>query len=270
VFFILQLCSWNIHAQTPFSGSAIIPANPSSVDSISYVRFEVNSYCGRKESFYKIAMLNNNITVTFAEWSPPGILTIPPAPSWYTRNVDLVDLGRLPPGDYTLTTVGAPCVNGLPLLNTPPDLDKFPFQVTDGREKKKFTTTLDYSGHWWDENDPGWGLFVWQDGANNTIAAWFTYTADGKPAWYVFQPVWETPIFTRPADVWQTSKPPGTFSPPPGTTKLTTVGTASLDFYFGTYNRGGALPSLEQFLIFTYKLSDGVQQKRTLMRFKAK
>lgn len=165
--------------------------------------------------------------------------------------------------------MGAPCIYAVPSRPTLPDLDKFPFQVTDGRAKKNYTNpTLDYSGHWWDENDPGWGLFVWQDSTNNTMAAWFSYTADGQPAWYVFQPVWETPIFTRPADVWQTSKPPGTTSPPLGTTKLTTVGTAFLDFYFGTYTRGGALPSLEQFLNFHYKLGDGVQQKRTLMRFK--
>lgn len=271
LFFISQLYSISSLAQAPFFGSAIVPSNPSSTDNISFVRFEATAYCGRNEPYYKIAMSNNNITITFSESDVRGQMSLAQAPSWNTRYIDLVDIGRLPPGDYTLTTVGAQCIRASQFLPTPPDLDKFAFNVTDGRTKKSFPNpSLDYSGHWWDENDPGWGLFIWQDAANNTMAAWFTYTADGKPAWYVFQPVWQTNTMTPYADVWQTSKPPGTVSPPPGAAKLETVGNAFLDFYFGYYNRGGALPTIEQFLNFNYKLGDGARQKRTLMRFRAK
>ena len=69
----------------------------------------------------------------------------------------------------------------------------FQFNVIDARLKKGMADpTMDFSDHWWDENDQSWGLFIWQDNANNMMAAWFTRTPDGKSAWYVFQPVWAT------------------------------------------------------------------------------
>lgn len=272
-FVIGQFFNPVAYAQFEFHYAAIVPSNPSSVDSISYVRFESNAQCSRPGQRYKsIAMVNNNITITFGEWktTDSNVFGVPIPSAWHNRHGDLVDLGRLPPGDYTLTTVGAPC----PLGTSNPaavELNKFPFKVTDGRDKKGVADpTLDYSGQWWDERDAGWGLYIWQDSANNTMAAWFTYTPDGKPAWYVFQPSWATHIATRSAEVWQTGKPPGVISPPAGATKFTTVGAANLYFYFGSFESGPNPTSVEQFATFTYKLGDGAQQTRTLKRFKAK
>lgn len=269
--FISQFFNNAAYAQLEFQSAAIVPRNPSSTDSISYVRFEPSYACSRLGQSYKsIAMANNNITITFGDWGGSGNITLPPGVNWFYSHVDLVDIGRLPPGDYTLTTVGAPCPRG---TSNPAaaELNKFPFKVTDGRDKKGIADpTLDYSGQWWDESDAGWGLYIWQDSANNTMAAWFTYTPDGKPAWYVFQPSWATHIATRSAEVWQTGKPPGAISPPAGATKFTTVGAANLYFYFGSFESGPNPTSVEQFATFTYKLGDGAQQTRTLKRFKAK
>ena len=102
------------------------------------------------------------------------------------------------------------------------------------------------------------------------MAAWFTYTSDGKPAWYVFQPAWATRNQTRLVDVWQTSKPLGTFSPPTRITTLTTVGKAELGFYFGNHKVGSNPTTVELFATLNYKFGDGTPQTRTLMRFKAK
>lgn len=266
-FLIFSFYNLGVHAQSAFLGSAIVPSDPNSAESISYVR-RIQK-CGRTAPYHSVSMGNNNITITFAPWDlPPSEQVGTPPPSTY---VDFVDLGRLLPGDYTLTTTtdGPPCRSATP--PTQPELNKFPFKVTDGRTKATRTNpTLDYSGHWWDEADSGWGLFIWQDGASNTMAAWMTYTVDGKPAWYVFQPVWEQHNYTRPVAVWQTSKPPGATSPPAGPTKLTTVGKAALAFIFRSDTRESSAATVELTASFAYKLGDGPEQTRTLKRFKAK
>ena len=253
-------------AQTTFRGAAIVPANPTSVDKITYVRVENSGFSSRKLERYKsISMVNNQITITFSEWNPAMVTTLPPLHPFYQRYVDQVDLGRLPPGDYTLTTVGA----APPLSLTEPDLDKFSFKVTDGRPKRgDADATIDRSGHWWSADEPGWGLFIWHDAANNMLAAWFTYAADGKPAWYVFEPKWTNNQLSDRVDLWQTSKPPGSSSPPVGPTKLTTIGTARIGFYFGTVDKAVAPAPIEQFAELSYTLGEGVTQTKILRLYK--
>ncbi len=44
----------------------------------------------------------------------------------------------------------------------------------------------DLSGHWWNPQEPGWGLMVWHRVKDNALfSAWFTYEAQGKPIWAV-------------------------------------------------------------------------------------
>jgi hypothetical protein len=170
-----------------------------------------------------------------------------------------IDLGRLPAGSYSLTvnegpglTLGGPLISNVSLI------------VTDARNTKPAPyVRLDYSGQWWDPNDSGWGLFIWHDARDNVLAAWFTYTPDGKPMWYVFQPTWQTSSATVEVPLMQTSRPPGTTSPPPnptpGMVAYTLAGTASLDFTnFGTADEGK----------LTYTFNGGPKLVRTIQRFK--
>ncbi len=270
-FIAALFCSASTHAQIPLIGSGIVPRNPTSIENIIYFRAE-RPLCARRDVRYKsIAMENNNITIVFNEATP---LTTIPSPffnsfDWLSDDFDTIDMGRLPPGDYTLTTVGGRCTDGAASLS--PDLNKFPFKVTEGRTKNSVATpTIDYSGHWWDENDPGWGLFIWHDESNNMLAAWFTYKADGTPAWYVFQPIWTRQNVTNHAEVWQTSKPPGTRSPPTGATKLATVGKAMLGFYLGVDARITPPIAITQYATLTYSIGDALPQVKTLSKFKAK
>ena len=177
-------------------------------------------------------MTQNNITVTLGETLNGLVPTCPPsAPR------EEIDLGRLPAGSYTLTMTeaanGIAPRSGIVFANAP-------FTVTDARATKfPPYVRLDYSGHWWDPNDSGWGLFIWHDARDNVLAAWFTYTPDGKPIWYVFQPTFNTSSATATTPLRQTSRLPGSTSPPPGPTSSTVVGSASLDFTnFGTVDEG--------------------------------
>ena len=165
-----------------------------------------------------------------------------------------IDIGTLPPGDYTAS---------VPQVRQPTTLDEVAFKVTDARVNKRAPyVRLDYSGHWWDPNDPGWGLFIWQDARSPTdslLAAWFTYAADGKPNWYVFQPAWQTSTATQTAPLANSTRLSGTSSPPPTAGTPSAVGTASLDFTnFGTGDEGK----------ITYTFTGGQTLTRTIQRFR--
>ncbi len=246
--------------QTGGTGGGIFPLNPTSADTIKFGMPPLS--CGGPfvGNPYRVSMSQNNITISIGPQSPIGISLCPPStPS------EWVDVGRLPAGDYTVTTVTGPSNYAISEV-----IRNVPFTVTDARATKAAPyVRLDYTGLWWDPNDSGWGLFIWQDANSKNdsmLAAWFTYTADGKPAWFVFQPTWATLYITASADLLQTMKPPGPTSPPPGATSLTTVGTARLDFSGGTGTvPGGAYPDGGK---ITYSLQGGPSITRGIVRYK--
>ena len=242
-----------VHAQLPpFGTSTLLPVNPTSADNLKLSM--ADRTCGGFTPYlanpYRVSMSQNNVTVTLGEKKNSLIPLCLSAPR------EEIDLGRLPAGNYTLSVIN-------PAFGNAPEafvISSIPFTVTDARATKVAPyVRLDYSGHWWDPNDSGWGLFIWHDARDNVLAAWFTYTPDGKPMWYVFQPTWTTSSATVTTPLLQTSRLPGPTSPPPAPTSYATVGSASLDFTnFGTADEGK----------ITYTFTGGAQQVRNIQRFK--
>jgi hypothetical protein len=243
-----------VHAQA-LTGGVLLPANPTSADNLKLSI--ADRTCGGALPYaanpYRITMSQNIITVNLNE-RVNGIFTIcAPAPR------EEIDIGRLPAGSYAITLIEA-AIGSVPQRTL---IDKTPITIADARATKAAPyVRLDYSGAWWDPNDSGWGLFIWQDarGPNDSLlAAWFSYTPDGKPMWYTFQPKWQTSSATAEAALLQASRPPGATSPPPGTTSSVTVGTASLDFTnLGTADEGK----------LTYTFNNGTKLVRTIQRLK--
>lgn len=261
VVFILAIGPFvgNVKAQSELAGDAyLMPAKPTSADNLklSLVR-ACSDIVPYKANAYQVGMAQNNITVTRGELQAGGFAGVClPAPR------DEIDLGRLPAGNYTLTVINA--ASG---LNTPSKAEylNVPFTVTDARQLKAAPfVRLDYSGHWWDPNDSGWGLFIWHDARDNVLAALFTYGADGKPIWYVFQPTWRTFAATNLAILQQTSRSSGSTVPPPNPTNYSVAGTASLDFtQLGTATNFPAETGK-----LTYTLTGGATTVRNIQRFK--
>ncbi len=242
-----------VNAQSPFPIAApISPKNPTSFDHI-IVGLSERTCAGQTPYItnpYQISMEQNKITVKL------GIRRNGVVPTCAPGTGQLADLGKLPPGDYTISILSDP--NDIP--GDTIDVNNAPFTVTDGRRFKTAPfVRLDYNGLWWDPSDPGWGLFIWQDNNDNVLAAWFTFAADGKPMWNVFQPKFKTGYATFDADLLQASRLPGSTSPPPGPNTNAVVGTASLDFT--TYE-----PSEAGKIIYTY--NGGPTLTRTIQRFK--
>ena len=253
-FLFTITCGGESYAQVLPFNSLLLPSNPTSADSLKLI---IGRPCSDvllyKSNAYHVSMAQNNITVMRGEIVPYPVPTCPPSPP------DEIDLGRLPAGNYTLTVVNA-AIGSIP---SSAEFVNVPFTVTDARLTKAAPyVRLDYSGQWWDPNDSGWGLFIWHDARDRVLAAWFTYAPDGKPMWYVFQPTWQTSSATVEVPLMQTSRPPGTTSPPPnptpGTVAYTLAGTVSLDFTnYGTADEGK----------LTYMFNGGPKLVRTIQRF---
>lgn len=253
ITFLGVLATGAVQAQLPpFGTTSLLPVNPTSADSLKLSMRDRT--CGGNNPYtgnaYRVSMSQNSLTVTLGEIRGGIVPVCPVAPR------EEIDLGRLPAGSYTLSVVNSN-FGGSPEGII---IDKAPFTVTDARTTKVAPyVRLDYSGHWWDPADSGWGLFIWHDARDNVLAAWFTYTPDGKPMWYVFQPTWSTSSATVTTELRQTSRLPGQTSPPPGPTSYAVAGSASLDFTnFGTADEGK--------LIYTF--AGGAQQVRNIQRFK--
>ena len=277
----MSLCLGDAFAQTgkilpppvPSKGTGphtIYPAAPTSADTINVTlsRYKLCPGVGglftvllAPGNLYRVSMAQNVITVTLrnnsSEYAYPAISCSPASP-------DVVEIGRLPAGNYILNVVEPPSTVA---PETPTKLvDGYAFTVSDARAAKvEPWVRVDYSGHWWDPADSGWGLFIWQDAKSPTdsiLAAWFTYAPDGKSQWYVFQPTWLNTVVTTTAPLLFTARFPGPTSPPPGNTAniqpFITVGTASLDF-----NETGATGLGK----ITYKFGDGPTLVRTIRRF---
>jgi hypothetical protein len=232
--------------------SFLFPSNPTSADTLKFSgSFTCNGILKYKANPYRVSMTQNNIVVTVGEFD--GL--IPGACPPVVAARDEIDLGRLPAGNYTLTLLLAG--------GGPTSISNAPFTVTDARATKAAPyVRLDYSGHWWDPNDSGWGLLIWQDAksaVDSTLAAWFTYGADGKPIWHVFQPTWSTSTSTAEAALLRTSRAPGANFLPPGPTANVSIGSASLDF---TNTGTGDVGKL------TYTLTGSATVVRNIQRFK--
>ncbi len=251
------------HAQLMIpNGHYIYPTSPTSADNLRLTLAHGNNCTGRFFSYlapYTVAMAQNNIVVTMGRRDLTPVLCTGTS----SFPAEEIDLGRLPAGNYTVTVNFSPLDGGVdqsPVVN-------FPLTVVDARVAKAAPYVwLDYSGHWWDPNDSGWGLFVWHDAksrVDNILAAWFTYTPDGKPMWYVFQPAWESGVGTKSAPLLQASRPPGATSPPPTPTSSIAVGTASLNFSKGSSQSGTSDGTGK----ITYTFNGGPTITRNIQRF---
>ena len=245
-------------AQTsPPAAFEFIPAQPSSADTIflKIPRVCANSvYAG---AGYRTSATAGKIRVdVLLSGPPPCAFGLPPAPALW------VEIGRLPAGSYVLDIVDNynTLVSSNPFFSTV--VSNVPFAVSDHRAGKTAPAVrLNYSDHWWDPGNSGSGLFIWQDARDQLLAAWFTYGADGKAAWYTIQAgAWVTATRYE-GKLVQTSRPPVVNGPiePPGPTGVLIVGSAALDFS----GDDGALAG-----VFSVKFDNAAStQTRNIRRF---
>jgi hypothetical protein len=206
-----------------------------------------------KANAYTVTQTQNKITVQLEERDLNAIVPLCP-PFGTTLQIDL---GVFQPGQYSYIVYEKGSLGNRPIS------DEIVFNVSDARAAKAAPYVMrDYSGTWWDPKDPGWGLFVWQNAASprdELLIAWFTYGSDGKAVWYSFSPEWSSSTATKVGPLYQSSRPPGNGSPPPGASTHTPVGTASIDFTIKIGNTSTAT--------LTYTIGNGERVTRGIERF---
>ena len=221
-----------------------VPTNPTAADSIT-LRYRINSVAAAfLRDAYRVSMSNNRIRVTMGEVRTDQL------------NIGLTltlefDLGRLPTGAYLIDLYSAKA--GQPDVPLQTDI---PLTVTDNRIVKSLPyVRLNYSDHWWNPAESGWGLFIWHDNLDRLLAAWFTYGADNRAEWYTIQAGQWVGFNEYSGQIIKTTGPVFSSFVPGSNVQVQVVGTAKL--YFADVNNG----------IFTYTLN-GVTQTKPITRFK--
>lgn len=135
-----------------------------------------------------------------------------------------VSLGHFLPGTFVVT-VFAGSSPSASVLGTAT------FTVTDTYSSKTgFFPLVDYTDHWWNAMESGWGISIHQHPSDRLFAIWFVYSQTGLPVWYTLQPgAWTSPtVYTGP--VYKTTGPyfGGPFDP--NQVSSSVVGSATLRF----------------------------------------
>lgn len=109
-----------------------------------------------------------------------------------------------------------------------------PFTVTDSYPSKAGPFPIDdYTDHWWDPQELGWGISIMQHTSDRIVATWFVYDQAGHPVWYSLQPgqwTFNYPVAVYTGPIYKTTGP--YFGAPFDFSKLsiTQVGTGALTF----------------------------------------
>ena len=151
----------------------LVPPAPQSLEQVT---LHVNSPAGAQTcTTAAVSMDTNTLRVTIRCGSSPPLL--PPFPS---SSFD-VELGRFPPGTYYVEVVeGNPATPAIYVAFTVTERHLFipPY----------FFPLVDYTDHWWNPLESGWGISIHQHTSDRLFAVWFVYSPSGQPVWYTLQP----------------------------------------------------------------------------------
>ena len=189
---------------------------PQAPENQELVRLRVNWIAAYPCLTASVAMAQNNITVALRCELAVGTL----GPDGWSD----VDLGRFPAGTYTVTVVEADA----PLI---PAINK-EFVTT---ERHTFLPpylfpVADFTDHWWNPQEPGWGISIMQHVSDRLFAVWFVYGPTGQPVWYTLQPGNWTYQTSYTGPIYRTTGP--YFAGPFDSSQvvLTQVGSGTLTF----------------------------------------
>lgn len=160
-------------AAIAFLASALVPAQPTSFETVN-LRMNVDS-CAFVPATVRVTMSAGVIRVTqdLNNCFAPG-----------TPQVADVQLGALPAGDYRVELYATPQAGGTPI-------ETLAFQVRDPVQAAVFPAPArpltDYTGLWYDPQESGWGLSLFQGPAHTVFGLLFVYDGANRPEWYSLQ-----------------------------------------------------------------------------------
>ena len=233
----------NLAALAFAAAASIVPPQPTSFETVN-LRMTVDS-CAFVPETVRVTMNANVLRVT---QNVNNCLVAG------TPRVADVELGALPAGDYRVELYMTPQASGTPV-------ESLAFQVRDPAQIAVFPPPprplTDYTGLWFNAQESGWGLSLFQGPTYAMFGLLFVYDNASRPEWYSIQGGRWTSSTTWTGTVWRTTGPAfsGTFDP--SQVMYSQMGTASLDFT--------QAPGEEGMARFTYVIN-GVSRTRAVHR----
>lgn len=148
----------------------LVPPDPTTLEPV-VARITNVQTCAVDPQTLRISQVGTTIRINISI-GPQGCIPIGGNP---THDVLI---GRFPPGDFTVN---------LFLGNT--SLGSQQFTVSDSYPTKTNPYPLvDFTDHWWDPQELGWGVSIMQHTSDQVVATWFTYDQTEQTTWYSLQP----------------------------------------------------------------------------------
>ncbi len=234
VFVAMSVSGFSLAQVPPNFSIGILPSSPVAFDSV-VARIGALNGCSIDESTIRIAQANNAIRVDVGSLStcvPTGGISFD------------VLLGKLPTGSYSVTVYQP--------ANVAVATAQFDVAEKYGANPPSHPL-MDYTDHWWNPQESGWGMSIMQHPSDRLFAVWYVYDQNRQPTWYTLQPGSWLASNTYAGPVYKTTGPyfGGTFDP--ATVGIAQVGTATLKFS----NQGTGE--------FTYSV-EGVSGKKAISR----
>ena len=203
----------NLAAFAFAAAATIVPPQPTSFETVN-LRMTVDS-CTFVPASVRVTMVSNVISVTelFNNCFAPG-----------TPQVVDVQLGALPAGDYRVQVFPA-------IASVSQPLEDLTFKVRDPVQAPGSPRPLvDYTGLWYNPQQSGWGLSLFQGATHVTFGLLFVYDSANRPEWYSLQGAHWTGSRTLAGTLFRTTGPAfgGSFNA--SQVAYTQVGTAAIDF----------------------------------------
>lgn len=195
------LASGAIEAQTPpyYVVRGIHPPVPAPFETVS-LRFSQKD-CSSFPREFRVEYVAGEIRVRL-ERVTGAICGLATTNYWHSE----VRLGAFPSGTYTVDVADA---TGAAVPHFAPQ--RLTFQVVAPPVEPASSPTapfMDFSGHWWNPGESGWGMTITQSASGQMFVVFFVYDSSGAPTWYVAPGgTWENPVSWR-ATLYRTSGPP--------------------------------------------------------------
>lgn len=170
-------------------------------------------------------------------------------------------LGAFPAGTYAVNVVSG---SGMQY----PMLEPTRLEFTVGAPAAPPSTIgppTDYSGHWWNSGESGWGLSIHQSASNQMVLVLYLHDEAGRPVWYhvpggtwINDEGWTGTLYRT-----QVSPLPWNFDP--SRVERVVVGSVRLDFFVGPLPSDPNPWNGEPFARLTYEI-DGVTHYKNIRK----
>jgi len=227
LFCVLFLVNGAAMAQSPGLDDIVlitVPAQPLELETLR-VRIPGSVFDQTAAQLQRVTMPGGNRIVVDLQCGDPCISLLPPE----MPARDIV-LGQFPAGEYTLevflTTAGQPASAARLLARKPVTVAERP--ATPGVQRPP--NRYDFTDLWWDPNESGWGLSIYQRPDATLFAAFYTYDADHRAAFYTVQGGQWIDCATYVARLYRTSGSPAVGPHDAGDLTVTDVGAVQLHF----------------------------------------